>query len=112
MSIGTIVQNVAKPRKARSNGTAIAVSALSFGCLIQGKRYTKVEVFAASIADINKALMNKVKTDPCTKLPEHFHEFLEIFSREKAAELPLYYRAGINYKIQLESIDRQEPKVL
>jgi hypothetical protein len=71
-----------------------------------------VEVFAASIADINKALMNKVKTDPCTKLPEHFHEFLGMFSREKAAELPLYCRAGVDHEIQLESVNGQEPKVL
>jgi hypothetical protein len=69
-------------------------------------------VFVASIADINKALMNKVKIDPCTKLLEYFYKFLEIFSREKAVELPLYYRVGIDYKIQLESIDKQEPKVL
>jgi hypothetical protein len=103
---------VVKPRKARSEGAAVAVLALSFGCLIQGKRRTKVEVFAASIADINKALINKVKIDPCTKLPEYFHEFLEIFSREKAVELPLYCRAGINHEIQLESVNRQEPKVL
>jgi hypothetical protein len=56
-------------------------------------------VFAASITNINKALINKVKIDPYTKLLEYFHEFLEIFSQEKAVELPLYYRAGINYKI-------------
>jgi hypothetical protein len=112
MSTGTIVRNVAKPRKVQSEGTAIAVSVLSFGCLTQGKRRIKVEVFAASIADINKALINKVKIDPCTKLLEYFHEFLEMFSREKAVELPLYYRAGINHEIQLESVDRQEPKVL
>jgi hypothetical protein len=69
-------------------------------------------VFAASIADINKALINKVKTDPYTKLLEHFYKFLEMFSREKAVELPLYCRAGINHEIQLESVNRQEPKVL
>lgn len=112
MSTGTIVRNVAKPRKARSEGAAVAVSALSFGRLTRGKRRTKVEVFAASMADINKALMNKVKTDPRTKLPEHFHEFLEMFSREKAAELPPYRGAGVDHEIQLESVNGQEPKVL
>jgi hypothetical protein len=111
MSTGTIVRNVAKPRKARSEGAAVAVSALSFGRLTRGKRRTKVEVFAASMADINKALMNKVKTDPRTKLPEHFHEFLEMFSREKAAELPPYRGAGVDHEIQLESGDGREPKV-
>jgi hypothetical protein len=112
MSTGTIVWNVVKPRKARSEGAAVAVSVLSFGYLMQGKCYTKVEVFAASMADINKALMNKVKTDPCTKLLEHFHEFLEMFSREKAVELPLYCGVGVDHEIQLESVDRREPKVL
>jgi hypothetical protein len=56
-------------------------------------------VFIASIADINKALINKVKIDPYIKLLEYFYKFLEIFSQEKAVELPLYYRVSINYKI-------------
>jgi hypothetical protein len=72
---------------------------LSFSYLIQGKYYIKVKVFIASIANINKALINKVKTDPYIKLLEHFYKFLEIFSQEKAVELPLYYRVSINYKI-------------
>jgi hypothetical protein len=55
---GTIVQNRAKVKDLRVD--YIAVSAVSFGWLIQKKYCTEVEVFTASIADINKALTSKV----------------------------------------------------
>jgi hypothetical protein len=55
---GTIVQNRAKVKDLRVD--CVAVSAVSFGWLIQKKYHTEVEVFVASIADINKALISKV----------------------------------------------------
>jgi hypothetical protein len=111
MSTGTVVRNVARPQEAKSRSTAVAVSAASFDWLTRGKRRTRVEVFAASLADINKALTNKAKTDPRTKLPKHFHEFIESFSREKANELAPRRGEGVDHEIRLEKINRQEPKV-
>ncbi|KAI1663559.1 RNA-directed DNA polymerase [Pyrenophora tritici-repentis] len=46
------------------------------------------EIFAVSIADIDKALAPKVYTDPATKLPEEYHDLLEVFSREESDRLP------------------------
>jgi hypothetical protein len=64
------------------------------------------------LADINKALSNKVKTDPYTKVPEHFHEFLEEFSQKRVDELALHHRVRINHRIYLKKVDGKEPKVL
>jgi hypothetical protein len=64
MSTGIIVRNIVKPRDAKSGSAAIAILVTGFHLLTRKKHYTKVEVFAASLADINKALSNKVKTDP------------------------------------------------
>ena len=46
-------------------------------------------MFTASLADINKALTNKAKTDPYIKLLKYFYEFIESFSCKKANELVL-----------------------
>ncbi|RKF58616.1 hypothetical protein OnM2_066063, partial [Erysiphe neolycopersici] len=48
----------------------------------------KVEVFAASMADINKALAAKQRLDPTIKLPIEYHEFLNVFDHKKADLLP------------------------
>jgi hypothetical protein len=48
------------------NSNCIAILAIAFNCLAKGsltkrKRCTKVKVFVASLANINKTLVNKVK---------------------------------------------------
>ena len=43
----------------------------------------------ASLANINKALTNKVKTDPYIKLLKYFYEFIESFSYKKVNKLVL-----------------------
>jgi hypothetical protein len=70
-STGVVVRNCAKGSKG-PRLDYIVVSAVAFNRLACGKRYRKIEVFAASLADINKALAVKVKIDPRTKLPKHF----------------------------------------
>jgi hypothetical protein len=47
-----------------------------------------VEVFAANMADIEKALVIQKETDPRTKLPEYYFEFLDVFDRAEAEKLP------------------------
>jgi hypothetical protein len=46
-------------------------------------------VFIASLADINKILTNKAKTDPCIKLLKYFYKFIELFSYKKTNKLVL-----------------------
>jgi len=45
-------------------------------------------IFAATLYDINKALAPKKEIDPATIVPPQYHEFLSVFSREEAAQLP------------------------
>ena len=47
----------------------VAVLAVAFNRLSLRRAYSKIEVFAASLADITKALRIKARTDPRTKLP-------------------------------------------
>jgi predicted aspartyl protease len=108
-STGTVVRNRAKAKDPKVD--CVAVSAVSFSRLTQRKRRTKVEVFAASMADINKALASKVRTDSRTKLPEWCQGFLDVFSKEKATELPPLRGAGVDHEIQLEKVDGKEPQV-
>jgi hypothetical protein len=71
------------------------------------------QVFAASMADINKALQAKVYTDPRKKLPAHYSEHLPVFDRKAAESLPLLQGPGIDYRIELEKdTNRRELEVL
>ena len=81
------------------------VSAAAFNTLVQRKKTTKlIEVFTASLADIQKALASRTKkrTDPCTKLLKHFYKFLDIFDCTRAEKLPLLRGKGINYYIEIK----------
>jgi hypothetical protein len=112
--IQTFVQNCAKEPKDNYlalitvvNSNYIAVLAIAFNCLAKSsltkrKCCTKVKVFITNLANINKALANKAKTDLCTKLLKHFYKFLDICSCTNANKLLLMQRKGINYKIVLK----------
>jgi hypothetical protein len=94
----------------------IQILANAFSTLVRtsGRRGCKeVEVFSTSMADIEKALLKRDKklTDPCTKLLQYYHEFLDVFSPEEAKKLPPLYRAGIDYRIELEKKDGKTPEV-
>jgi hypothetical protein len=89
----------------------VAVSAIAFHRLTRGKLRSKVEVFAASLADINKALARKAKIDPRTKLPKHYYEFLDVFSCTDADKLPPLRGKGIDHGVALEKEDGKTPKV-
>jgi hypothetical protein len=60
-----------------------------------------VQVFAASLKDIEKALEVKSYTDPQVKLPKHYHQYLKVFSREEADKLPPLRGPGVDHKIEL-----------
>src|SRR5579871_2735205 len=67
------------------------------------------KVFAASLKDIEKALMVKKRTDPREKLPGHYHEFLPLFDMKIADRLPPH-RPGIDHKIELEKDENGHEK--
>ncbi|TKA54567.1 hypothetical protein B0A49_13613 [Cryomyces minteri] len=57
-------------------------------------------VFAISVRDIEKAMTAKPEVDPATKLPEIYHEFLDVFSRKESDKLPGH--RDFDHKIPLE----------
>ncbi|OJD23761.1 hypothetical protein ACJ73_04879, partial [Blastomyces percursus] len=81
------------------------MSAVAFATL---KRKKGTHVFAASLADIEKALRVKKHVDPKTKLPEHYHEFLDVFDRKIADSLSPLRGPGIDHGIELEKINGKE----
>ena len=78
--------------------------------LIRMKNQKDCQVFAASMADINKALRKleaqSLKPDP-TKLPEQYHKYLPVFDRREADRLPPVRGPGKDHAIELE--DGAEP---
>lgn len=88
------------------------------GTVMQGyirrQRRTKakdIEVFAATLHDIQKALAPKKPTDPRTRLPAQYMEYLGLFESGKAEELPPHRGAGIDHEIELVQKDGKEPEV-
>jgi hypothetical protein len=63
-----------------------------------------LHVFAASLADINKALDKLNRKDKAVNarelLPIQYHEFLSVFDLEKANELPPH-RPGLDHEINV-----------
>lgn len=85
----------------------VPISAEAFALWNRQRRKNKrIEVFAVSLRDIDKALQHKKHTDPKTKLPTAYHDFLEVFDRERADYLPPLRGPSIDHKIEL--IERDE----
>ena len=61
----------------------------------------KIEIFAASMADIEKALTPKQHGDPEKLLPPQYHQFLDLFNRENADKLPPHRGKGVDHGIEL-----------
>ncbi|KAJ6436286.1 retrovirus polyprotein [Purpureocillium lavendulum] len=74
----------------------------------------RLRVFSASLADIEKALAPKKRSDARDRLPTHYHEYLSVFDRTQADRLPPH-RPGSDHKIVLEkdgSGKEEEPPTL
>ena len=69
-------------------------------------------MFAASMADIEKALRLRSTTDPHTKMPKHFSEYLDVADCTEADKLPLLRGPEINYCIELQEVDSKTLEVL
>jgi len=58
------------------------------------------EIFAISMADIEKALAPKQETDPATKVPKEYHDLLFVFRKSESDKLPEH--RPYDHKIKLE----------
>ena len=52
------------------------------------------------MADIEKTLAPKKRTDPATKVPAEYHENLKVFSRIKADKLSEYRPYDLKIKLK------------
>jgi hypothetical protein len=79
-----------------------SISATTFKA-IQGKAEVNldVQIFAAFIADIKKALKKKVLMDPQDKLPAYLQSEYRTFLKKEADKLAPYRGPNINYAIKL-----------
>jgi hypothetical protein len=75
------------------------VNAAAFASLLKQSRDLEagVQVFAASIADINKALAPKKIVDVITLLLKHYQSYYELFNPKEAAKLPPHRGLGVDY---------------
>jgi hypothetical protein len=66
------------------------VSAATFAGLIRRAKASleQVQIFAASLADINKALEPKKTVNVKALLPKQYQDYFELFNPKEAAKLP------------------------
>ena len=78
------------------------IGAAPFNHLVQQsqKNPSEVQIFSVTLRDINIALAPKKHTNPATKLPSEYHDFLDVFSRKDADVLPKH-RPRYDYAIEL-----------
>jgi transposase InsO family protein len=107
---GPCVRNVSRGEDTTLNHTAI--SAAGFSSLVRRRdQQPGIQIFAASMADIEKALTVRKPSDPRTKLPTHYHEFLDVFDRTEAEKLPPKRGKGVDHQIKLQPANGVEPEV-
>ncbi len=108
----TVIQN--REASAEDEFNHIMMSATFFSNLIQKKekKQKKIEVFSASITDIEKVLTSQKKTDLRTILSDHYHKFLNVFDCIMTEKLPFLRGEGTDHQIELEKMNEKELKVL
>ena len=77
------------------------IGAAPFNHLVQkSQKDSRFQIFSVTLRDINIALALKKHTDPATKLPSKYHNFLDVFSRKDADTLPKH-RPQYDHAIEL-----------
>ena len=82
---GTTVANLEQEAPDEPQVDCVMVNAASIKLASKQKN---VQVFAASLRDIEKALKVKTHSDPKEKLPKEYHPWLDIFDWTAAERLP------------------------
>jgi hypothetical protein len=87
------------------------VDAAAFAALLRRHKSApnSVQIFAALIADIDKALQKKKLVDVRALLPKQYQEFYKLFNPKEAKKLPPHQGPGVDHKIELELKDAQPP---
>ena len=109
---GTQVNNTNMKEAAMRTNEIFEISAAALTTLRhrQKKRPNlELEIFAASMADIDKALKPKTKTDPQTKLPSYLRDYKDVFDPIEADKLPKH-RPGVDHSIELVEQDKKGRK--
>lgn len=100
-----------KPKKL---GT-VKISTTAVQCYIHRQRKkpeTTVQIFSATLKDIDKALRMKEKPDLQKTLPPQYHEFLPLFEPNNASALPPHRGSGMDHSIKLiKQPDGKDPEV-
>ena len=77
-----------KPETVKPTGNVTDITMIGAAAYSTLARKPGYHIFAASMADIEKALEPKKEVDPLTILPEEYHEFIDVFSRKESDILP------------------------
>jgi transposase InsO family protein/predicted aspartyl protease len=88
------------------------IAGTAFHSLTKGKSVAGLQIFAASLADIEKALKPKPKPsreDVRKLLPKEYAQFLDTFDPAEASKLPPH-REGVDLDIPLEKDDNGRDK--
>ena len=105
---GTTVANLEQEAPDEPQVDCVMVNVASFKLASKQKN---VQVFAASLRDIKKALKVKTHSDPKEKLPKEYHPWLDVFDWTAAERLPPHQK-GQDHAIQLEpKADGSVPEV-
>jgi hypothetical protein len=70
-----------------------------------------MKIFAVNLTDIQKILASRKITDPRTKLPPQYHNFLKIFNRVKADILLPLRDNGMDHNIIFEKINKKKTQI-
>jgi transposase InsO family protein len=89
------------------------ISAAALTAHVQRSRRERkpLQIFSVSIRDIQKALQQKVHSDPKQKLPDWMQDLADAFDRKEANRLPPH-RPGIDHSIELEKDQNGKEKEL
>ena len=105
---GTTVANLEQEAPDKPQVDCVMVNVAGFKLASKQKN---VQVFAASLRDIEKALKVKTYSDPKEKLPKEYHPWLDVFDRTAAERLPPHWK-GQDHAIQLDlKADGSVPEV-
>lgn len=88
----------------------IQISATAFGSHIQSSKKGTCSVFAASLADIEKALAVKPAFDFREQLPEQYHHHEKTFDPKTAAQMPPLRGPNVDHHIEFIKKDGKEPE--
>ena len=112
-STDTLVRNQASTLEPDYTLDCAPISIKAFRMMTTKSRQRNVEVFSASLRDIAKALdkTKKTKTDPRTKLPSQYLDYLGAFSPTDSDKTPPLRGNGVDHKIELVKEDGKEPSV-